>query len=545
MGVLHLKGLQARVLVDRDRWGVGHVTAENEHDAFFAQGFVAAQDRLWQMEYDRRRACGRWAEVVGRAGLAGDRLARRLQLVRSAKADVAGMSAETRAMFEAYADGVNAFIQAAALSAKDDAATRAARADAIAARGGIAEEEECVLPPEFGAAGLEPEPWEAWHSCALFKIRHALMGVMPKKLTQAQILARVGVEAYGKLDGRPPVGSAVILPPDGAATRAFEVGADALREAAKKLGFLAASEGGSNSWAVHGSLTTTGMPVLCNDSHRSLDVPSVYWQVHVSCPEFNAIGATFPGLPGFPHFGHNGHVAWNITHTAADYQDLYLERFDKAQAGRYQADDVAGGWLEAERSVERITVANGPEDELDVWRTRHGPVFYGDPERDDVVIAVRYTATEEPNRGWECLRPMLRAQTVAELHESQREWVEPVNNLVSADTSGNIGYLTRGYLPIRSSQAHRQFPAAGWTGENEWVGRVPFEQLPQAINPEEGFIATANQQVIPGDEPFISHDFSSPSRSERIRELILEGGKRGVGGGHTKLTPGDIADWQG
>jgi penicillin amidase len=275
-------------------------------------------------------------------------------------------------------------------------------------------------------------------------------------------------------------------------------------------------EAGSNSWAVHGARTTTGMPVLCNDSHRALDVPSVYWQVHVTCPEFDAIGATFPGVPGFPHFGHNGKVGWNITHTSADYQDLYVERFDSDVPGRYRTPD---GWADAEHHTEAIAVRGGFSEEIELWRTRHGPVVHGDP-RTGVAIALRYTATDEPCRGFEAIRPMLDASTVAELHEAQREWVDPVNNLVSADTAGNIGYLTRGYLPVRSSEAHRLLPVPGWTGEHEWSGRVPFEQLPQEINPPAGFIATANQRVIPGEEPYISHSFAPPSRAERIVELL-------------------------
>ena len=156
---------------------------------------------------------------------------------------------------------------------------------------------------------------------------------------------------------------------------------------------------------------------------------------------------------------------------------------------------------------------------IDIWRTRHGPIVHGDPRRGP-ALSLRYTATDGPTRGFEALRLMLTAGSVAELHEAQRDWVDPVNNLVSADVSGNIGYLTRGYLPVRSSEAHRSLPAPGWTGEHEWVGRVPFEELPQAINPPEGFIVTANQRVIPGEKPYISDFFAPPARAERIREEL-------------------------
>ncbi|HVG97177.1 MAG TPA: penicillin acylase family protein [Chloroflexota bacterium] len=500
-------GLHAPVTVRRDAAGVAHVEARDEHDAWFGQGWVSVQDRLWQMESDRRRAAGRWAEVTGQAGVAADVLARRLDLVRASQADVAAMSAPTRAVFDAYAAGVNA-----ALAAR-------------AASGG-------PLPPEFALGGLRPEPWEPWHSVAVFKIRHVFMGTWQQKLYQATLLARVGPQRYAALRGRPPAGSPTILPPGGRVAPLLETALEELEAAAAALGFLALGEGGSNSWAVHGSRTTTGTAVLCNDSHRALDVPNVYWQVHVACPAFDVIGATFAGLPGFPHFGHNGHVAWNITHTAADYQDLYVERFEQDGAV-YQ---TAGGRVPAERRRERIAVAGGPAVEIEAWRTAHGPVVHGDP-RSGQALSLRYTATDGPCRAWETLHPMLLARSVEALQESQREWVDPVNNLVAADTAGSIGYLTRGVLPLRTSDAHRQFPAPGWTGEHEWVGQVPFEQLPRAVNPPEGYIATANQAVLEGDGLYIAHEFSAPFRAERIVEVI--------GGATAPLSPQAIAALQG
>lgn len=502
-GTLAAPGLHAPVTIRRDAAGIAHIRAENEHDAWFAQGYAAAQDRLWQMEYDRRRAAGRWSEAVGPAGVAADRIARRLQLGRAAKADVAAMSAATRAMFDAYADGVNAFLTA----------------------GG-------PLPVEYALTLIAPEPWEPWHSVAGFKVRHVLMGVWQQKLSQARLLAMIGPEAYARLDQQPPRGSLPILPPGGSVQRLYKQAAEEIAAAAEQLGFLSEVEAGSNSWAVHGSRTTSGMPVICNDSHRALDVPNVYWQVHVACPGFDAIGATFPGLPGFPHFGHNGRVVWNITHTSADYQDLYVEQFDPAQAGRYRTPD---GWAEAAHAAETIAVRGGEPVEIETWRTRHGPIVHGDP-RDGAAIALRYTATDRPCRAFEVLRPMLDARTVAELHESQRGWVDPVNNLVSADVEGNIGYLTRGEIPVRSSEAHRQFPAPGWTGEHEWTGSLSFEQLPQAINPPEGFVATANQKVTAADDLYIAHAFAVPSRAERIVELITS---------KSRLAPEEIIAMQG
>ncbi|MGE0569837.1 MAG: penicillin acylase family protein [Dehalococcoidia bacterium] len=507
-GELTVQGLKGPVAIRRDAFGIAHVSATTEHDAWFGQAYASAQDRLWQMECDRRRATGRWAEAAGpdarfagSGAVATDILGRRLRLEDAARADYAAMSTETRAMFDAYAEGVNAYLTSGQ-----------------------------PLPVEFALCGVTPEPWQAWHSLALFKIRHVLMGSWQQKVTWGQVLARIGPDAYARLEAGSPPGSAVILPPGAKVESLLNEAADEIAAAAETLGYLAHGDGGSNSWAVHGSRTTTGKPVVCNDSHRGLDVPNAYWQIHVTCPEFNVIGATFAGLPGFPHFGYNGSVAWNITHTQADYQDLYVERFDAD--GRYA---TPAGPQPADRRDERIRVRGGDDVAIETWATAHGPVVHGDP-RGGLAIAMRYTATDSACRQWEVLRPMLRATTVDGLFDTQGEWVDPVNNLVAADTSGNIGYLTRGRLPIRKTSAGRRMPVAGWTGEHEWHGDVPLERMPRLVNPDTGYIATSNQRVLDGDDPYISDLYAPAFRGDRLQELL---------GGNDQLTPERIASLQG
>lgn len=507
-GELSVSGLDGPVTIRRDGFGIAHISAMTEDDAWFGQAYAAAQDRLWQMECDRSRATGRWAEAAGAdarfagsGAVATDILGRRLRLEEAARADYAAMSTETRRMFDAYARGINAFLGSGQ-----------------------------PLPVEFGLCGISPAPWEAWHSLAVFKIRHVLMGSWQQKLTWGQVLARIGPEAYATLDAGSPPGSAIILPPGARVSALFDEAADEIGKAAETLGYLANGDGGSNSWAVHGSRTTTGAPVICNDSHRGLDVPNAYWQVHVSCPEFNVIGATFAGLPGFPHFGYNGSVAWNITHTQADYQDLYVERF--GSDGTYE---TPSGPAVADRREELIRVRGGEDVAIETWATAHGPIVHGDP-RSGLAIAMRYTATDRACRQWEALRPMLRAKTVDALFDTQREWVDPVNNLVAADTNGNIGYLTRGRLPIRTSSHGRRMPVAGWTGEHEWEGDVAFERMPRSVNPETGYIATANQRVLDTDDPYISDLYAPPFRGDRLQELL---------GGRAQLSPERIASFQG
>ncbi|HEX3515637.1 MAG TPA: penicillin acylase family protein, partial [Trebonia sp.] len=359
-------------LITRDRYGVPHVRAETHTDAWAGMGYACAQDRLFQMDYDRRRACGRWAEIAGSAVLGADVLARRLGLAAAAQLDLAVMSPQVRAMFEAYASGVNQAVADGALA----------------------------LPARYPV-----EAWRSWHSVAAFLVRHVQMGQWQHKLANAVLLARSGADAFERLESRAVAGAPVAVPPDGRLTHQVAGLLDeALGEIEGHLGFLAEVEPGSNAWAVSGRRTAHGGAVLCNDSHRALDTPNVYWQCRVTCPDFDVAGATFPGLPGFPHFGSNGSVAWAITHGDADTQDLYLERF----AGtRYL---TPSGWTEAEVRHERIEVRGGSPVTIPVWATRHGPVVHGNPDAGHALV-LKWTGTHQANRGFECLLPMLTART--------------------------------------------------------------------------------------------------------------------------------------
>jgi penicillin amidase len=497
---LTLAALEGRVDVWRDHQGVPHVRAGSTHDAFFAQGFVHAQDRLWQMEYDRRRAYGRWAECAGRDALAQDVQMRRFGLERSAREDYEAVNAETRAMLDAYAAGVNAFIDTAA-----------------------------ALPVEFTLTGTAPSRWQPWDASAVYKVRHVLMGVWQMKAWRARLVRHLGAARAADLCPGTPPNPMLIVPPgveyDGPAADGLAV----LSEAEAALASLPEWENGSNNWAVSGRLTASGRPLVAGDPHRPLDVPNVYYQNHVAGPAFDVIGLSFAGVPGFPHFGHNRTVAWCVTHTGADYQDLYIERFQPGDPTRYE---FKGEWREARTARETVHVRGSEPVEIDVTETHHGPVLLGDPTS-GYAITVRYTATAEPNRTFEALLPMLRASSAAELEAAMRPWVDPVNNFVFADVHGAIGYRTRGELPVRAA-ANAWVPVPGWDGAHEWAGTVPFDALPAVRDPETGWIATANSKVTGRDGHYIGLDFAPDFRTRRLVDHLrrLEKGPPDAGVPH-------------
>ena len=481
-GSVQLRGLQGTVKVFRDRYGIPHMKAESELDAFFAQGFVTAQDRLWHMEYDRRRGSGRWAEAVGESAVAQDKMMRRFRLEASAKADYQVMDPHTKDVFDAYAAGVNAFITSG---------------DA--------------LPVEYRITRLEPEPWQPWDGLTAYKVRHISMGVFESKVWRARMVREMGPEAAGKLFPGFEPGYLMILPPGSTSPGPLDEGLKELAEGAAGLNHLNEMDSGSNSWVLSGAETATGKPILAGDSHRALDTPSAYYQNQVACPEFDVVGLSFPGVPGFPHFGHNGRVSWSVTHTAADYQDLYVERF---QDGKYLYKDR---WLDAETHDETIKVRDGTDVHIKVTVTQHGPVIAGYPDQGS-GLAFKYTATERASTWPEILWRMLRVENSKELVDSMSGWVDPCNNLLFADIHGNMGYLCRGRIPIRS-RVNGWLPVPGWMGEHEWEGDIPFDELPVSINPPEGYIATANNRPVGDDYPhYIAIDFTPEFRVRLVTE---------------------------
>ena len=329
-----------------------------------------------------------------------------------------------------------------------------------------------TLPIEYSMAGARPEAWRPQDCIAVFKVRHILMGVFEGKLWHARLVRELGPERAAELLKGYQPGHLLIIPPgaeyDGPAADALEE----LTNGAEAVNLLKETDVGSNSWVLAGGRTASGKPLMAGDPHRGLDVPNVYYQNHVSCPDFDVIGLSFPGCPGFPHFGHNSSVAWCVTHAGADYQDLYIERFDESSPNRYQ---FKGEWKTAEVRRETIEVRDGDPVEIDLTVTHHGPIVAGDPSSGH-ALAFKYTSTAGPNHGVESIRSMLDAGSTDEMDEAMRQWVDPCNNFMFADVGGNIGYLNRGQVPIRS-MANAWLPVPGWTGSQAWDGIIPFEEL--------------------------------------------------------------------
>ena len=477
-GTITVSGLRSTVEVVRDSSGIPHVRASSAADAFFGQGFVHAQDRLWQMEYDRRRASGRAAEILGPRLLKLDVFARRMNIAGTAQRDHELLDDVTIAMLDAYTAGVNAFIESGA-----------------------------PPPREFELLGITAPRWEPWQCGAVFKMRHVLMGAYQSKLWRARLAHALGPRG-AIVPGSPHGRHDLLIVPVGAEETFAVSEGDALA--------TAALPDGSNNWAVHGSRTASGKPLVAGDPHRTVEAPNVYYQNHVSCPEFDAIGFSMAGVPGMFHFGHNAHVAWCVTHGMADTQDLYIERFDSA--GRYE---FRGEVEDPEHRRETLHVRGGDDVDIDVFETRHGPVVFGDPGSGS-AISMRWTATDRPNPALRAVRRMLDARTTDELDETMRDWVDPCNNVVMADTSGNIAYLYRGRTPIRS-RANAWTPVAGWTGDHEWDDDVPYEDNPRITNPDGGIVVTANNRVVGSDYPhWLGMDYSQPGRARRVLERLRE-----------------------
>jgi len=502
-GTAQLQGLQAEVTVVRDSWGIPHIYASNPHDLFFAQGYVHAQDRFWQMEFWRRIGSGRLAEVLGESALESDRFIRTVGWHRTAAEEYQQLEGEVKEALQSYADGINAYLST----------------------------HQGELGLEFTLLGLtgckfEPEPWTPLHTLTWAKVMAwDLGGNMDNELLRAHIAARLGTSTLPELMPPYPADYPLIVP-----HLLSEASLNAVPEAALTTNVLGSGSGmGSNSWTVSGSRTETGMPLLANDPHLGIQMPSIWYEIGLHCepvgPDcpYNVVGASFASAPGVI-IGHNEHIAWGVTNLGPDVQDLFIEHVNPENPNQYK---FQGEWLDMTVVREEIAVAGRDEPVvIDVRITHHGPIINdvaGGPEAEWSFgwqpLALSWTALQ-PGTLMQSILLLDQAQDWGQFREALSYWDVPSQNFVYADVEGNIGYQSPGNIPIRTS-GDGSTPVPGWTDDYEWTGMIPFDELPRALNPPEGYIVTANNAVVGSEYPYLlTLDWDPGYRARRIVALI-------------------------
>lgn len=528
-GTVQIPGLKSAVTVIRDASGVPHIYADSQNDLYMAQGYVHAQDRLWQMEMNRHVGHGQLAELFGDDFVDEDSFLRTIGLARAAKQDLENVDPTTLGHLQKYADGVNAFLH----THQDN------------------------LPIEFTLLGTKPRDWEPLDTLVWGKVMaYDLSGNYDRELLRAALKQELGESAMQALipeypaDGpfiipkqaKPITFPAPFTPPDAGQKRSGtsalgEIKFSKLIELNESFGIF--EEGiGSNNWVVDGTKTTTGKPLLANDPHLGIQMPSIWYAnalhcntISPDCP-FNVAGYSFVGVPGVI-IGHNDKIAWGVTNVGPDVQDLYIEKINPANPNQYE---YQGKWEDMELVRETIKVKGGNDVDLTIRLTRHGPIMTEVLEGVREPLALKWTATAEPSQLFAAVAGINAATNWEEFRAALKNWDVPAQNFVYADQDGNIGYQTPGRIPIRA-KGDGTLPVEGWTGENEWIGYIPFEELPSVLNPSDHYVVTANNQVVPNDYKYnLGNDWAVPYRAQRITDLIEA---------KDKLSPEDFQSIQG
>jgi|HubBroStandDraft_6_1064221.scaffolds.fasta_scaffold21960_2 penicillin amidase len=524
-GRLFIPGLSAPVTVTRDAHGVPTIEAQSLTDLFFAQGYVTAQDRLWQMDIMRRYAAGEISEIIGPATIEHDREQRILGLRQVAAKTVAALPARDRAFMEAYANGVNAFMQA----------------------------HMSHLPVEFHILRYKPTPWKT-EDCILLGARlvqELNHGTFEAALEREKILARLGPDLTADLfvnsswRDRPPTMQPHRLSDevdekkkskrDDEEDEDEDMDSGSDNNVARGVGVPNVPSDwrrgpelvpGSNDWVVAGAHTVTGKPLLSNDMHLHHQMPNLWYEAHLHSGTYNVVGVTLPGLP-FVIVGHNEHIAWGVTNVGPTVEDLYVETFNNQ--GAYQTPQ---GWLQPQRRQEVIHVKGTPDVIVDVTTTRHGPIISDLVQGETRKLALRWTLYDSL---FDPFFDVDSAKNWTEFRHALSLLDSPGQNFVYADVDGHIGYQTTGHVPIRKG-SDGTLPVPGNDDAHEWNGYVPFEKLPTVFDPPSGVIGTANGRITPDGYPYvISTEWDAPWRTERIYR-VLESGKR--------FAPGDMLSLQ-
>ncbi len=539
-GSIHVPGLNGTVDVYRDNMGIPHIYASTSHDLFFAEGYVHAQDRFWQMDAWRHIGSGSLSEMFGKGQVETDAFLRTLGWEETAQQEYVLLSPDSKAILDAYTDGVNAYL-------KDHNGT--------------------ALSLEYAVLGLlspayKIQPWTPVNSLTWGKaMAWDLRGNMDEEIERAVLLKTLTPHQINQLFPPYPSDHPIFVNQIGngmpasstttPATAQFQIPDATLSALQHNASLLDAALGpasdgiGSNSWVVSGALTTTGKPILANDPHLEIQMPSIWYQVDMHCmPKSNqcpyeVAGFSFAGVPGVI-IGHNDKIAWGFTNNGADVMDLFIEKVNPSNPNQYMQN---GQWVDFQTRTETLNVVGGSPVTITVRSTGHGPVIsdtYGpleDTNTDNApdfvpfknksgislpnnyVIALEWTALT-PSTPFEAIWGFDKAQNWDDFRAAAQNFHVPSQNLIYADTSGNIGYQMPGDVPIRKSGDGR-YPVPGWTGQYDWTGFIPFDQLPYAYNPAEGYIVTANNQVAPNSYPyFITADWNYGFRANRLVNLI-------------------------
>ncbi len=482
-GELTVEGLDAPVRIVRDRWGVPHAEAQSIHDAFFAQGFCLGQDRGWQLELYRHMAHGRAAALLNKGLLRIDKMNRTLGFGRDAAREWEEQSDDARLILQAYADGVNAAIAAG------------------------------PAPVEFGLLDHEMQPWSPVDSLAILKMVSANVH-WATKIGNGEVASRLGLEALQALIPDVPADAALIAPAGASWTNGAHAFADALSDLEAEPGTRRGGLDGSNCWVIDGAHTASGKPLVVGDPHLAFSVPPQWYVMHMQCPEFNVAGPCSPGYPGPVYYGHNTQVAWTMTHAQGDRWDVYRERVVRNGSG------PEAQWLDGTEPLERrdevIEVRDEESVTHTVWSSRHGSIVHGDPESDDEVLAARFSLSE-PCHDFDGMLTIFTADNVHDAREGFRRYDSISGNYCLADQQGEIGYQYTGRIPVREAQLT---PVDGWSGEHEWNGDIPADELPQDLNPASGVIITANNRTTTADYPYYLSFSQTPYRADRLRQLL-------------------------
>jgi penicillin G amidase len=511
---LRVAGLKERVTVRRDERGVPYIEAASDRDLYFAQGYVTAGDRLWQMDLLRRSARGELAEIFGKVVFEEDKRRRTLGFAKLSEELALKLNGETRAQMDAFAEGVNAFI-----------ATR----------------EAATWPVEFRILKYEPRRWTVADSIAIsFFMHESLSSTWQADVMRAALAGLPGAMRDQLLMEFTPMDTPVVGGDRGAAraksarVAGLAVSRELLALAAHeedlrkrslaRVGLDAEEMAASNNWVVSGKRTATGKPLLANDPHLAASVPGIWYLIHLSAPGGRVAGVSIPGIPAVI-IGHNEHIAWGMTNLAPDVQDLYRETFDSEKGDdrnppRYRTPK---GWQPAEMRCEDIEVRKSPTSpETEsvctfVTVTRHGPIVL---EKGGERYALRWTVWDTKPEAMGVFHHLNRARNWKEFTAAIRHFGGATQNFVYADVDGHIGYYGAGMIPIRKSGDGSQ-PYDGAKDDGEWTGWIPFEKLPHVYDPPSGVIVTANARVVGRDYPYhLTHSWSAPYRQKRIHDLL-------------------------